>query len=94
MLYKTVNKLERKGFPTDKKKYPEAHEAADKKEKKKFGKGYEKMKKVDDKLKKGELAGKNFKSGKIEVSKKVPKNLRKEVAYHEKIENKILAKRK
>ena len=93
MKYKVVKKLKEKGFPTSSKHYPEAHEEADKKEKKKFGKGYKSMKKVDDKLDKGELAGKNFKSGKLEVSSKVPKKYRKEVAYHEEVENKILRKK-
>jgi len=41
-----------------------------------------------------ELIGKNTKSGKIEVEKKVPKALREEVAFHEKIENKILWRKK
>lgn len=94
MKYKVVKKLEDKGFPTHDKKYHSAHEEADKKEKKKFGKDYESMKKVDSKLSKHELAGKNLKSGKLEVSSKVPKKYRKEVSYHEEMENKILSKKK
>ena len=93
MNYKVVKELKDKGFPTHAKKYHSAHEEADKKEKKKFGKNYESMKKIDSKLGKHELAGKNFRSGKIEVSSKVPKKYRKEVAYHEEIENKILKKK-
>ena len=89
-----VEKLSDKGFPTHAKKYKEAHEQADKLEKKKFPKGYQEMKKKDLTLNKHELAGKNTKNGKLEVSKKVPPKLRKEVAYHEEVENKILRKKK
>jgi len=88
MKFKLVNEIKKKGFPTSSKKYTYAHRKADEDEKKKYPKGYEKMKKIDNKLKKGELAGKNFKSGKIEVSKKVPIKFRKEVAFHERRENK------
>lgn len=82
-------RLSDKGFPQSSKFYKEAHQAADKAEKKAFPKDYEKMKKVDAKLPRHELAGKNFPSGKIEVSKKVPKQYRNEVALHEKVENRI-----
>lgn len=88
-----VSKLSDKGFPVHSKNYKSAHEQANKKEKEKFPKGYEKLKKLDENLSKHELAGKNTKTGKIEVSKKVPKSLRKEVAFHEKTENKILRKK-
>jgi len=88
MKYKLVNKIKDKGFPTSSKDYKSSHEEADKSEKKKYPSGYSKMKKVDNKLSKGELSGKNSKSGKIEVSKSVPKKLRPEVAYHEKVESK------
>ena len=94
MTYKVVKELKSKGFPTSSKRYPYAHEEADKSEKNKYGKSYESMKKVDSKLKKGELAGKNYKDGKIAVSKKVPKKYRDEVAFHERKENEILTKRK
>ena len=75
MKYKVVKELKAKGWPTATRRYAEAHEAADKAEKAKYGKSYERMKKVDASLKKGELAGKNTKSGKIEVSSKVPKEI-------------------
>ena len=88
-------KLSEKGFPTKVKGYASAHAAADRAEKKKFPKGYQALKKMDITAgKKHELIGKNTKSGKIEVSEKVPKKLRAEVAYHEKTVNKILRKRK
>lgn len=86
MKYKVVSKIERKGYPTASAKYKTAHEQADKKEKKKFPKGYKKMQKVDNKIPKKELAGTHTKSGKIKVSKKVPPAQRKEVAYHEFVE--------
>lgn len=89
--FKVVSRLSDKAFPTHEKKYPSAHEEADKQEKRKFGdKPYKKLQKVDSSLAKHELAGKNSKTGKIEVSEKVPKKLRNEVAFHEKAENKIL----
>ena len=88
-----ISKLTDKGFPTHSKKYPSAHEQADKAEKKKFPKGYSKLEKLDKQVGRHELVGKNTKTGKIEVSSKVPKSLRKEVAFHEKVENKILRKK-
>lgn len=83
MKYKLVNEIKKKGFPTSSKKYPYAHRKANEDEKKKYPKGYEKMKKIDNKLKKGELAGTHLKSGEIDISKKVPKPERKETVYHE-----------
>jgi hypothetical protein len=88
--FTVVKSLRAKGWPTANKRYKEAHEIADKKEKKTYGKSYDYMKKVDDKLKKGQLAGKNTKTGKIEVSAKVPKKYRPEVALHERTEYNVL----
>ena len=76
-------RIDDNGFPTHNPHYQFAHQKAEKLEKAKFPKGYEQLKKLDAKLPKHELIGKNLKSGKIEVSKKVPKKLRKEVAFHE-----------
>lgn len=87
---KIVKKLNDKGFPTHNKKYREAHAEADNAEKKKYPKVYKAMKKVDKKLGKHELSGKNLKSGKILISKKVPKKDRKDVILHEKTENKAI----
>lgn len=81
--YTSVDKILRKGYPTSAKVYKEAHAEADQAEKKKYPKGYAKMKTVDEKLKADELAGTHKRSGKVEVSKKVPGRLREEVAYHE-----------
>ena len=90
--YVVKPKLTDKGFPTHNSHYHSAHTKTDKMEKAKFPKGYEKMKRVDAKLPKNELAGKNLKSGKIEVSRKVPKQYRKEVAFHERTESKLIKK--
>ncbi len=93
--YQLLSKLLDKGFPTHSKDYKNAHRKANKAEEKKFGKkSFKALEKIDRKVGKHELVGKNLKSGKIEVSKKVPKKLRKEVAFHEETENKILRKRK
>lgn len=92
--YELKDKLTTKGFPYQEPGYRTAHEEASKAEKKKFGKkSYNKLKKMDEEFPVGELIGKNLKSGKIEVSRKVPKPLRQEVAYHETVENKILLKK-
>jgi hypothetical protein len=84
--YKVVPKITKKGYPTSSSHYPTAHEKADKVEKAAYPKGYKQMQKVDDKLGKRELAGTHTKSGKIEVSKKVPPKDRNEVALHEFVE--------
>lgn len=88
--YKLENKIKRKGYPTNNKNYPEAHEEASNAEKKKYPAGYQKLKQLDKKTPNKQLIGKNTKSGKIEVSKKVPKKERQEVAFHEKYEHKAL----
>lgn len=94
--YHTEKYISDAGYPIhpDKEAYEKAHAKANKAEKKAFPKGYEKMKKVDAKLGKHELAGKNTKTGKIKVSEKVPKKLRAEVALHEKVESRELKKEK
>lgn len=92
--YKVVQKLNDKKFPTHSKHYPTAHEEADKIEKKMFGsKQYNSLKDIASELHKHELMGKNKKNGKIEISQKVPKKYRQEVAFHEKVENIILRKK-
>lgn len=92
--YTIKKKLNDKGYPTHAKDYPTAHEEASKAEKKKFPKGYKALKKMDYKLPKHELAGKNLRSGKVEVSKKVPANRRAEVAFHEHVESQKLRENK
>jgi hypothetical protein len=92
--YHVKNKLTDKGFPTHDKGYKSAHEEVTKKEKAKFpSKDYKKLKAMDESLPSHELIGKNTKRGEIEVSKKVPSKLRNEVAFHERVENKILRKK-
>lgn len=88
--YKVVNKIKRKGFPTSSGEYKTAHAEADNAEKKKFPKGYVKLKKIDKKVKSNELVGKNTRNGNVFIEKKVPKKMRSEVAYHEKEENKAI----
>jgi hypothetical protein len=85
-------KLTDAGFPVHSRFYQQAHRKADVAEKARFPKGYERMKKVDKNLPARQLAGKNSKSGMIFVSAKVPKSLRKEVAYHESVESKAIKK--
>ena len=89
--FQLKDRIEDKGFPRNQKGYEKAHEKADKVEKREFPKGYEKMKKVDANWPKNQLAGTNKKNGEIEVSKKVPPKLRKEVATHERVESKALS---
>lgn len=85
--YTVKPSLKKSGFPTSSPHYQAAHRIADKAEKAKYPQGYEQMKKVDARLPKGELAGKNLKNGKIEVSEKVPAKFRAEVALHERTES-------
>ncbi len=88
--------LSEKGSTDKMKGYPAAHEKANKAEKKKFGTiAFDSLRKLDAEAgRKHKLVGKNTPKGKIEVSKAVPKNRRKEVAYHEKVESRILRKKK
>lgn len=93
--YHLKDRIKDKGYPTNQgKQYQSAHKAANKAEKNRFPKGFEELKDIDISMgKKHELAGKNTRSGKVEVSKKVPKRLRDEVSYHEKVESKKLRKK-
>lgn len=93
--YKLVSQLNDKKFPTHSSDYPQAHRKANEAEEKAYGKrGFKQLERIDRKLAKHELAGKNLRTGKLEVSKKVPKKYRDEVAYHEEVENKILRRKK
>jgi len=72
---------------TKSKSYHDAHEYASEKEKKKYPKQYRKLNKwIEKNTKPDEYVGMNYKDGKIEEEKKVPRKYRKEVAYHEKVE--------
>ncbi|MDE2024874.1 MAG: hypothetical protein KGJ07_00095 [Patescibacteria group bacterium] len=88
--YVVKPRLTDKGFPTHSKFYNSAHEEASKAEKAKFPTGYNHLKDMDRRVSKHELLGKNLKSGKIEVSQKVPPKYRREVAFHEQVENKAI----
>lgn len=88
--YHLVKSIKNHGYPTSDSHYKVAHQVANQAEKSKYPSGYQKMKSVDEELPDKELAGKNLKSGKVEVSAKVPSKLRKEVAYHEHKESKRL----
>lgn len=93
--YTLKKKILNKGFPTHDPEYKTAHEEASKKEKANFPKkDYKQLEHLDESIPYGELIGKNTRRKKIYVSKKVPKKLRPEVAFHEKAENEILLKKK
>lgn len=92
--YELKDRIPDKGFPTSSKRYPESHEKADKEEKKKYPNGYNSLKSLVKKTPHGELLGKSTRTGRVEVSDKVPRKLREEVAFHEKTENKDLLKGK
>jgi hypothetical protein len=91
---KVVKSLKAKGYPTSSKRYIAAHIKADKDEKRKFPKGYEKLKRAEMSMGKRELMGKHTKSGKVEVERKFAKRYGKEIAYHERQETKYMNKRK
>lgn len=92
--YHLEKKIMHGGFPSGQPGYKAAHISADKAEKAAFPKGYAQMKKIDSGLPKGEDSGNNTSAGKLEVSMKVPKKYREEVAYHELKEGQKLRKKK
>lgn len=92
--YHLVNKIPKKGYPTANPRYHDSHVGADRDEKRNYPKGYERLKKLDNKIPSNELIGKHTKAGKIEISKKVPKKDRPEVVFHEVDETKRMNKRK
>jgi hypothetical protein len=89
MPSKLVKNLSDKGYPYHDKNYRKAHAEADNKEKRKFPKGYKKLKTSEKKLGNDELMGKNTRAGKIEVEKKF-KKYKDEISYHEREEHKAL----
>jgi hypothetical protein len=91
MRIKIVKKLSDKGYPTDNKHYPSAHEEASKVEKLKFSKGYMRLKKIERHFPKDELLAKNTKKGKIEIERKFSK-YKKELSFHERTEHKNLTR--
>lgn len=92
---KVVKKLTDKGFPVHTKGYKSAHRKADAVEKKSDPIAYKKVNKLERKLGKHELMGKNLKSGEIEIEKKFAKNkrIKRNIIKHEISENKTLRKK-
>lgn len=82
------NKLTDKNSLVQKKGYSKANSMADEIEKKKYPKGYEKLKKEERSLSRHEVMGK-VKGKNIEVEKKFKKN-KKEIALHDEIEKKLI----
>ena len=88
----TQQTISSKGYPTSSKSYPESHKKADKEELKEYGKKrWDRVEKVAVDLPEQELAGSH--NNKLIVSKKVPKELRGQVLYHEKKEKEIMEKK-
>ena len=93
--FKAVKRIRDDKHITGRKDYETSHEAADKAEKAQFGTaGYDGLKKAVRRLRPNELLGSVTRSGTVEVEKKLTPAQRKEVAYHEKIEQEHLHKKK
>lgn len=98
MAYTLVKRIKKTGFPVFTKsgrvstKWKKSHQAANRAEKKRFGKrAFKALNKV--KLPKDELYGSHTKSGKILISSRIPKKFRGQVAYHEKVESRLMRKK-
>lgn len=74
-------------------KWKKSHESANKAVLKRFG---SKVAKAVNKIKvpRTELLGSHTKGGKIKISKRVPKKLRGAIVYHEKVEHRLMVKKK
>ena len=93
---KIVKKLTDKGWPIQNKKYPHAHEMADKAEKKADPKTYKKINKMEHKLGKHEIMSKaTKKKGIVEIEKKFSKNrkVKKNLIVHEMKEHQVETKK-
>lgn len=98
MAYTLVKRIKRSGWPVKtksgkiSKKWKKSHPAANRAVLKKFG---SKTAKAVNKIKvpKTELLGSHTKKGKILISKRVPKKLRGAIAYHEKVEHRLMTKK-
>jgi hypothetical protein len=91
---KPVLKAKPKSYPENEKNFDKANRFASKKEKKKYPKGFKQLDKIDRSLPNDEILGHVNQKGDVSFSKKVPKNLRKEVAFHEKMERRRLSEKK
>lgn len=95
MAYKLVRRIKRSGWPVFtrsgrvSKKWKKAHPAANRAVLKRFG---GKIAKAVNKIKvpRSELLGSHTKGGKIKISSRVPKKLRGAIAYHEKVEHRLM----
>jgi hypothetical protein len=101
MTYKLVNRIKSTGWPVRtksgkiRKGWKRSHMSANAAEKKKFGdKAFAAVQRVAKRLPKDELLGSHTKAGKIKVSKVVPKHLRSQIAFHERVEHRLMTKRK
>lgn len=99
MPYTLVKRIRRSGWPVFtpsgkvSKKWEKSHQSANKAVLKRFGsKVAKKVNKI--KVPRSELLGSHTKSGKISISKRVPKKLRPAIELHERIEHRLMKKRK
>lgn len=97
MSYKLVKRIKRSGWPVFtrsgkvSKKWKKTHPAANRETLKRFGPGIAKaVNKI--KVKSDELLGSHTRKGKIKVSSIVPKRLRPAIAYHERVEHRLMRK--
>ena len=93
--YKLVKRIIRKGWPTTSKKWKKAHRQANKAELKRFGKqAFKAVQRVVTRMPANELLGSHTKKGKVRISKRVPARYREQVAFHERVEHRIMTRRK
>ena len=95
MPYKLVKRIERMGWPTSSKKWAKSHREANKSERKRFGKrAFKAVQKIVGKMPKNELLGTHTKGGKIRISSRVPKKHRAQIEYHERVEHRLMTRKK
>lgn len=95
MAYKLVKRIKRKGWPTTSSKWRKSHQEANRSERKRFGKrAFKAVQKVVKRMPATELLGTHTKKGKIRVSARVPKKYRPQIAYHERVEHRLMTKKK
>lgn len=98
MVVKVVKTIKKSGWPVYTKsgkvsqKWKKAHPAANRAVLNRFGR---KIAKSVNRIKvpSSELLGSHTKKGKITVSSRVPKKLRLAIAYHEKVEHKLMTRK-
>lgn len=99
MAYTLLKRIRRLGWPVFtpsgkvSKKWEKSHQKANKAVLKRFGsKVAKKVNKI--KVPRSELLGSHTKDGKIRISKRVPKKLRPAIELHERIESKLMRRKK